>query len=445
MQRLLRCFRSPADSHTGSGSGSSHPRLRELTRALRKARAYKEPEWKLGARRFLLVAFLIGLGGWSLSARSPILAAPQTPTAGHSSPRQHDTNGTPPDRRVLSKDARLAFIRQAQVWKPTDIPQMDLRAGPAGPGAFQPNEHVTCTYAEVPRHGATRKFHCTLPSGEVVKVRYGTHNGEVQASVVSTRLLWALGFQADRVYPVRVTCRGCSSDPWIHRGGRHETHDFDPAVIERKPPGHVMRDTNDKPSGWSWSELDLVDASIGGAPAEQRDALKLLAAFIQHTDSKRQQQRLVCASGDSDNGGCTEPFLMVHDVGMTFGRANTFNGDATGSVNFEAWSRTPIWKNPAACVAELSKSHTGTLGDPRIAEVGRQFLANLLEQLSDRQIRDLFEVAGVERRADSSGRMSGVPVDEWVAAFKSKRDEIVRNHCGTSSTHVGPALDLIVH
>jgi hypothetical protein len=311
---------------------------------------------------------------------------------------------------------------------------MNLRAGPDGPVSFQLNEHVTCTYAAVPKHGATRKFRCTLPSGEVVKVRYGADNGEVQASVVSTRLLWALGFEADRVYPVRVTCQGCSPDPWNNRGSRQEVHDFDPAVIERKPRGHEMRDANGKSSGWSWSELDLVDPNVGGAPVEQRDALKLLAAFIQHSDTKREQQRLLCVNGFSDNGDCKEPFLMLHDVGVTFGRANTSNSDREGGVNFEAWSTTPVWKNPAACVAELSKSRTGTLSNPRISEAGRKFLADLLVQLSDRQIRDLFEVAGVERRADSSGRTSGVPVDNWVAAFESKRDQIVRTHCGTSTT-----------
>jgi hypothetical protein len=336
-----------------------------------------------------------------------------------------------------SKQARLAFIRRAQVWKPTDIPKMDLRSGPAGPGAFQPNEHVTCTYAEVPRHGRTRKFHCTLASGDVVKVRYGPHNGEVQASVIATRLLWALGFEADRVYPVRVTCRRCSSDPWTNRGSRHAVHEFDPAVIERKPPGHQILEDNGKASGWSWSELDLVDPSIGGAPVEQRDALKLLAAFIQHSDSKRGQQRLLCVDGYLENGDCKTPFLMLHDVGETFGRANTFNSGRTASVNFKAWTSTPVWKNPAACVGELNKSSTGTLGDPRVSEAGRKFLADLLMQLQDQQIRDLFEVAGVERRADASASVAGMPVDDWVATFKSKRDEIVRNRCGQLPTAIG--------
>jgi hypothetical protein len=384
----------------------------------------------IDVRRLVLVSCLIALGGWSLSAHSPIQPLAQSEAAGHPPVPQITSKKTPPGHRTVSKDARLALIRRAQVWKPTDIPMMDLRTGPDEAAGFQPNEHVTCAYAEARKHGATRKFHCRLPSGEVVKVRYGSYNGEVQASVLATRLLWALGFVADSVYPVRVTCRGCSSDPWTKRGSRNEVHDFDPAVIERKPHGHEVVEDNEKQSRWSWSELDLVDPRLGGAPAEQRDALKLLAAFIQHSDTKPEQQRLLCEDGRSEHGDCREPFLELHDVGVTFGRANTFNKGSTGSVNFEAWSTTPVWKDPAACVGELNKSHTGTLGDPRVSEAGRQFLANLLVQLSDQQIRDLFDVAGVERRADSNGRLVGIPVDQWVAAFKSKRDEIVTNRCG---------------
>ena len=306
---------------------------------------------------------------------------------------------------------------------------MDLRAGPKGADAFPPNQAVTCDYTEAPRHGATRKFHCALPDGDVIKVRYGANNGEVQASVLATRLLWALGFQADRVYPVRVTCRGCSADPWTNRGSRNEVHEFDPAVIERKPVGRVMLDNDGKQSGWSWRELDLVDASLGGAPQAQRDGLTLLAVFMQHSDSKSDQQRFLCVDGFTADGQCREPFLMIHDVGMTFGHANTWNKGSSGSVNFDNWSTTPIWRDPAACVGHLSQSHTGTLGDPRISEAGRKFLADLLVQLSDQQLRDLFEVAGVTRRFDPSGKASPVPVENWIQAFNQKRNEIVTNRC----------------
>jgi hypothetical protein len=61
---------------------------------------------------------------------------------------------TPPKKKELTtKATRLAFIRQAQVWTPTQVADMDLRAGPQGAGAFEPNEAVECDYLkEADRH-----------------------------------------------------------------------------------------------------------------------------------------------------------------------------------------------------------------------------------------------------------------------------------------------------
>ena len=317
----------------------------------------------------------------------------------------------------LDQKARTSFIRSAQVWLPTDVSSLDLKAGPDGDRAFQPNQMVTCEYVETKLGGSTRKFACAIAPDHVVKVRYGAHNREIQGSVLATRLLWALGFAADRVYPVQVRCLGCSSDPWHRRGRVRGDHVFAPAVIEHRPNGYEMTDDGGK-AGWSWRELDLVDETTGGATAAQRDALKLLAVFMQHTDTKREQQRLLCLPGGLVAGNqCVRPFLMLHDVGLTFGHANTFNAADSGSVNLDKWANTPVWKDSEACVGRLSKSVTGTLENPTISEAGRLFLANLLVQLTDRQLSDLFEVAGVDREA------------EWVAAFKQKRDEIVRARC----------------
>ena len=185
---------------------------------------------------------------------------------------------------------------------------MDLKAGPQGQGAFPLNEMVTCDYVEAKSSGNSPKFDCAISPGDVVKVKYGKANGEVQAEVLSTRLLWALGFGADRMYPVRVTCRGCSTDPSNKRAPVSGEQFFDPAVIERKLTGHEIQTVNTP--GWTWQELDLVDETQGGAPRAQRDALKLLAVFIQHSDSKQQQQRLLCVPlGDADRRVHT-----VHDA-----------------------------------------------------------------------------------------------------------------------------------
>jgi hypothetical protein len=355
-------------------------------------------------------------------------------TAGLSTPTIAATVGP-------AKDYRATVIARAQIWQTTDVPSMDLKTGPTGEKAFTFGESVTCTYLNKKLPGKTLKFACRIEPDEEVKVKYGGNNGEVYAEVASTRLLWALGFGADGQYPVKIVCRGCpASFGGTIRSPRESV--FDPAMIERKTPGAPF-EPND---GWSWDELDRVDERAGGAPQAQRDALKLLAAFIQHSDSKPEQQRLICRSQPKDKASgkatagrdrqmsCEQPFMYMHDVGVTFGRANKLNQNAAGSMNLVEWSRTPVWKDTAACVGNLPKSLTGTLVDPPISEEGRQFLAGLLGQLSDEQLRGLFEAARVHLRLrNPADVLSGYPtVDEWVAAFKAKREQIVNRRCSTS-------------
>jgi hypothetical protein len=341
-----------------------------------------------------------------------------------------------------AKETRPSLIARAQVWMPTDVATMDIKTGPAAKDAFPFLATVQCDYLKKQLGGKSPKFACTIAPDDEVKVKFGGANGEVYAEVAATRLLWALGFGADRMYPVKVICRKCPPE-----FGGTEMSDgnrlFDPATIERKMPG------KDYPgdAGWSWQELETVDERAGGATRAQRDALKLLAVFIQHTDSKPEQQRLICLKGaktekaeanteasDKAEGGtsCAHPFMLLNDVGVTFGHANTFNANSIGSMNFNEWSRTPVWKDRTKCVANLPKSMTGTLDNPTISEEGRQFLADLLGKLSDSQIHDLFEVSRVHLRLRSPRDLkSGVAsIDDWVDVFKRKRDEIATRHCG---------------
>ena len=329
---------------------------------------------------------------------------------------------------VYSPSARLAILRRAQVWEPTDVARMDLRAGPEDPGAFAPEDSVECDFVEVPRSGRSPKFTCAIGGNDKVKVKYGRDNGEVYAEVAATRLLWALGFAADRMYPVRVICRRCPS----HLGGlpvqARDTYEFAIAAIERKLPGGEVALAERE--GWTWPELDLVDESAGGAPVAHRDALKLLAAMLQHTDSKSEQQRLLCegAPRKRDHADCERPIAMINDLGLTFGRANELNRGTVGSANFSQWSRTPVWTGATGCVANIAVSYTGTLDHPRIGEAGRRFLAALLDQLSDDQLRDLFETARFERRTEGAASQ-GSPIEAWVDAFKTKRAEIDARRC----------------
>jgi hypothetical protein len=329
--------------------------------------------------------------------------------------------------KYVSPEARLQAIRRAKVWSPTNVRAMDLRAGPRGSDAFGPNQTVSCTYRDKKLSGHSPKFLCAITSDDEVKVKYGSDNGEVYGEVAATRLFWALGFPADAMYPVRVVCHGCPSDPDVSTRDRHERVLFDPAAIERKLKGTSLEVRED--SGWTWPELELVDESTDGTSRAQRDALKLLAVMIQHTDTKAEQQRLLCPKREKVDAGdvCTEPLLMVNDLGVTFGSANLFNRDSIGAVNFDQWSKEPIWADVKHCVGNLTVSQTGSLDKPLIREAGRRFLAELLVQLSDKQLRDLFDVARFSQR--STDRVRPATTDQWMNAFKRKRSEIVETTC----------------
>jgi hypothetical protein len=329
--------------------------------------------------------------------------------------------------RHLTRDQRLDAIRRAEVWAPTSVASMDLRAGPQGDGSYPPFAAVRCDYVDEKPSGSSAKFNCAVAPGDVVKVKYGKDNVEVYAEVAATRLLWALGFGSDRWYPATVVCRGCPSDPHRDRSQRLGEVTFDVAAIERKMPGKTMETKPDE--GWNWSEFDLVGEASGAEQRTHRDALKLLAVFLQHTDSKPVQQRLICPPHESEAGdgaeSCREPFMLIHDVGLTFGRANLRNQNQASGANFDRWAAIPIWKDPKRCVGKLSGSFTGTLSDPVISESGRKFLSGLLAQLSDDQLRDLFEIARFSLH-------SNVPTGQWVDLFKKKRQEIAEVSCPQS-------------
>jgi hypothetical protein len=350
-----------------------------------------------------------------------------------------DTSIRPAPRAMdeLTLSERRGILDRAEIWRPIATERLNLLAGPDAPGKIEFDANVTCAfhYPDAPLEGVTPKFECEVAPGDVVKVKYGESNGEVYAEVAATRLFWALGFMADRMYPVKVTCLNCPADPhrassseWrLGRPGNVSTRTFDPAIIERKFPGKKVAVPGFE--GWSWRELDAVALNTTGAPLAHSEALQLLAAFIQHVDSKPRNQALLCADGgiaqDADgNATCSESFLVVKDLGSSFAHASKIR---FAKMKLESWRSVPIWKNERTCQANLTSSIVGTLAHPHISEVGRKFLADRLALLSDDQLRDLFTAARVERRGDTvEGRP--VTVDDWVRAFKDKRAQITNHH-----------------
>jgi len=360
-----------------------------------------------------------------------------------------------------TSDERTEYIRRARVWEATDVSSKDLYNGPEGKLNFAVDQEIACDFVPKPLAGLTEKFLCRLDDGRIFKVKYeeGDRFKEVYGEVLGTRLFWALGFYADRMLPVRVTCRGCPRHPWTYvnatKNKRHldgqglirslppeadvGTYTFDPAVMEEKLDAEPIEERKDQ--GWSWRSLKLVDENLGGATKAEIDALKLLNAFVQNADNKAKQNSLVCprndlVEGDTGHVSCRRPILYVDDLGAVFGKGG-FTTSYDGRVDYEAWKERAVWRNRESCTARLVSImwilRTSTLRDPVISEEGRALLARQLEKLSDAQIEDLFRASRIERLHQTmSDGLSGrreVTLRDWVDLFKKKRDEIT-NHPG---------------
>ncbi len=362
---------------------------------------------------------------------------------------------------------RLQAMHAAALYVPRAVSEADIMAGPdQDKKQFQLhyNDKVICDFAApgTSMGGNTPKFSCKITSvesvnGQVqtltadmdeqpVKVKFGADDNEVYAEIVSTRLMWALGYYADAWFPVRVECHNCPENV-ISGSGPTGTHTFDPATIVRKFDWHKMTEAGKDEEGWSWKELDTAN----GRPTYERDGLKLLAAFIQHSDNKPPQQRLVCHKVDVDTKTqpytttCDKSVMLVQDVGATFGTGGAFTSNDAAKMNLKGWSNQKLWSkvgtdgSPKQCQAILHKSLTAKdgLDNPQISEEGRRFDAGLMCQLTDQQIMDLFKASRASampeyHNKDGSFKPSvdEASVDQqWVQAFKNKREQLAAGRC----------------
>jgi hypothetical protein len=375
------------------------------------------------------------------------------------------------DKEFYTAKDRLAAIQASTIYVTRAVGDANILEGPPQePKQFQfhPDDKMTCDF-DTPGDkmgGKTPKFACKITkvestNGQVqtltpdmdeepLKVKYGGTDNEVYAEVVSTRLMWALGFYADSWFPVQVVCNNCPADP-ESGSGAPAVRTYEIATVVRKYAGHKMYQEGKPDEGWSWKEFD----DGNGRPKSEKDALKLLAAFIQHSDNKPPQQRLVCDNVKVDQSTnpytttCNGPKMLVQDVGATFGGGGAFTTNEGAKMNLENWSEKKLWKTVGTpgtdeakcpvCEAILDKSLSATngLSNPTISEEGRRMLAGLMCQLTDQQIQDLFKAAKVStmpkyHNADGSfkqGLDEATIEKQWVEAFKAKREQLAQGRC----------------
>jgi hypothetical protein len=349
--------------------------------------------------------------------------------------REKPAELAPPDGKSKGDSRREAALKAARVWAAPKVPigSADFSINPPGPGGFDANADVDCTFSLEPVGGTTPKFYCTLPDGDRVKVKYSERplpNGEVPAEIAATRLLAALGFPTDRMNRVHsVRCRGCPPLPQqalqclekgqpaalcLQGAAPDRIVSFDQAVIERALEGDKIEATENQ--GWSWYELEKIDPKAGGASRAEVDALRLMAVLLAHWDNKGANQRLLCPPGaERPDGSCRRPIAAIKDLGATFGPKR---------VDLEQWKQLPVWSDPASCRVNMKTLpfEGATFGEAQISEDGRQFALTLLRPLTPAQVNTLFEASGVSAYTPVLG--AARKPQEWTDAFLAKVEQI---------------------
>lgn len=372
-----------------------------------------------------VILSLISLFSVSLLAAS---AAAQTPLATRSALAV-------PRLAPIDKAEREQLIRRSQVWQPIDAASLDLYRGPKDPSSIPLDEvaasgrPLECEYIpwgpQNVKHtdSKTPKFSCRLANGEKIKVKYDLNNREVFSEIIGTRLAWATGFLADPVYAVSLDCKNCPRDPWAAKDGETGAGQrYSLAAVERELPGRSIKVGDE--SGFDFKEIEKVSEAAGGAPRAHVDALKLLATLVYYNDAKPENQRILCpVEAITPDGRCSQPFMMLDDMGATFLGSGGFLGGSGKKANLKGWAKRSVFKD-RACTGNVPGDSNSTLRSPRISEAGRAFLAERLAELRKNRLADIFRAAHVEQVPGEANSP-----EAWAAALEKKIDEIASTRC----------------
>jgi hypothetical protein len=335
----------------------------------------------------------------------------------------------------VDKAEREQLIRRSRVWQPVDVASLDLYRGPKDPSSVPLDEAsvsgrpLDCEYIPWGQQNVkhtdskTPKFSCRLSNGEKIKVKYDLNNREVFSEIIGTRLAWATGFLADAIYAVSLNCKNCPRDPWAAKDGETGPGQFyQLTAVERELPGKSIKVGGE--SGFDFKEVDKISEAEGGAPRAHVDALKLLATLVYYNDAKPENQRILCPpEAITPDGRCSQPYMMLDDMGATFLGSGGFLGGSGKKASLKGWAKRSVFKD-RACTGNVPGDSNSTLRSPKISEAGRAFLARQLTELRKNKLVDIFRAAHVEQVPGE-----GNPPEAWAAALEAKIDEIVKTRC----------------
>ena len=283
--------------------------------------------------------------------------------------------------------------------------------------------------------GTTPKFYCSVPGaidedGELIRYKVKPHfkgqssdkrNGEIYGEFLSSRFSKALGFFADDEWVADVTCPDCEKS--LNKGFQGTSFNpFQPAAGIELPLGEgIDVNCNNKDSGAIAGALaKLLQA---GAPRAEIDAFKLWLAFIDHGDTKADNQKFSCLDSKKNPDGSRickpgQAVYYVSDMGSTFG----YSSSSESKARLKTWQgKDPIKVSGGRCTTTAK-----SVGDTNISEAGRELLAKGLQRLLDAEKTGGL-ITRVFRASRNDERDQGP--EAWTAEFGRKARTIINARC----------------
>ncbi len=266
----------------------------------------------------------------------------------------------------------------AVMWEPVDIKSRDLYHGPGGAGLVPELKGATLVGRQM--GGMSTKYRLRDKRGNEWVAKLGH---ESQPETAAVRLLWGIGYKTEINYLV----------PDVQLG-KHGT--FSNVRLEARPKG-VKRGES-----WTWAENPF-------AGTKEFDGLKIMMAMFNNWDLK-DENNVVLVSDDGRH------HYVISDLGASFGSLAKAPQSKSGrSVNDpEDYARSVFVKGTRDGLVELAYNGPADHLMKGIKAEHARWLADLLLQLSDKQILDAFRAA---RYSDEKAAM-------LAAAFKARIDEL---------------------
>ena len=258
------------------------------------------------------------------------------------------------------KKKKEALTGTPVLWeRPTDIAARDLYLGPGG-AKMRPDVR-RITFIKEEKGGYSKKYRVRDASGREWVAKIGK---EAQSETSAVRLLYGLGYATEVNYLVpRVTIPGKGT--------------FTNVRFEARP------DNWKRAGEWKWKQNPFVGS-------QQLQGLKILMALINNWDLKDTNNVILKVNGSD------ELRYAISDLGATFGHASTtplfwrFTRSRNSPSNY---AKSDFFEKVKGnrVVLHFGGKNRGLMNDISVQDA--QWVASLLSQLSDGQLRDAFRAA----------------------------------------------------